>query len=109
MAAERNHRNGGRFLSRPEIEKRLADAFAETFPQYAAPAKTVAHGLGVSPRTVENLRQRIPDAMVTIIMAGQMSPTFGLQVAELMGIEIDSPRGYAMYLELQRSIIERLK
>jgi FixJ family two-component response regulator len=107
MATERVTRNRG--ISRTEVERRIGSALTKAIPPYVTPAKVVAVDLGISPRTVENLRANIPEAMVTMGMIGCVSPVFALQMCELWGIDIDTSRGYALYLELQRQMLERLK
>lgn len=107
MAAETITRNRG--TPRILVERHIGTAVEKAIPPYVATAKAVALKLGVSPRTVENIRQQVPDAWVTMGMVGLEYPAFAVSMADLWGIDIDSQRGYALFLSMQREMIERLK
>ncbi len=86
------HRNAATL--RKEVEQQLSDALSEAIPTYVAPAKTVAREIGTSTGTVENLRQRVPDAMVTLVMLGRAYPKLGSQVARLMALDAEMDPGF---------------
>lgn len=96
-------------VSRNAVADRMRLAVNNAIPQHVEPAKAAAQKIEVSPRTVEALRQRVPDAMVTVGMLGIAYPEFAIAMAEMWGINIDDPKGYAMFIAMQRSILERVK
>lgn len=103
MPSERVTRNPDAL--RTEVEARLERALSETVQQYQVPAKALAPRIGTSVATVESLRQRIPQAWVTLILMGRALPGFGLEVMDAMNIDIDGDRAaFAKFLELQRVV-----
>lgn len=84
-------------------------AINNAIPRHVEPAKAAAQKIECSPRTVEALRQGVPDAMVTVGMLGLAYPEFALAMAEMWGIDIDDPKGYAMFISMRRNILERMK
>jgi hypothetical protein len=91
--------------SKTEVSERLARALTGAAPS----AKHVALAVQASADTAEGWRAGNIPTGFNLIALGARYPVYGLEVAALMGIDIDSPRGYAAYLELQRLMIERLK
>lgn len=106
-ASERTTRNLR--VSRNEIADRIRLAVNNAIPQHVEPAKAAAQKIECSPRTVEALRQRIPDAMVTVGMLGLAYPEFAIAMAEMWGISVDDPKGYAMFIAMQRHAMEKVK
>lgn len=69
------------------------------------PAKVVARKIVASPDTVEAHRQSVPKSWASMIAYCRAYPAFGLEVLELMGIDIDRDRNaYATFLQLQRQL-----
>jgi hypothetical protein len=107
MTSEKTTRNAR--VSRNAVADRMRLAVDNAIPQHVETAKAAAQKIEVSPRTVEALRQRVPDAMVTVGMLGIAYPEFALAMAEMWGIDIDDPKGYAMFIAMRRSLTERMK
>jgi hypothetical protein len=90
---------------RTQVETRLVAAFTEAAPQYQVKAASLAPVIGASASTLEGYRQRFPQAAVNLVLLGQRLPMFGLEMMDIMGIDIDAQRdSYAQFLELQRRI-----
>jgi len=90
---------------RTEIETRLVAAFTDAAPQYQVVAKAFAPAIGASPATIESYRQRFPQAAVNVVMLGRTLPMFGLELMDMMNIDIDQDRAaFAQFLELQKRV-----
>lgn len=69
------------------------------------PAKVVARKVAASPDTVDAHRANVPQSWATMIAYCRAYPAFGLEVLDLMGIDIDRDReAYAMFLALQKQV-----
>lgn len=90
---------------RTEVETRLVAAFTEAAPQYQVVAKSLAPTIGASAATIEGYRQRFPQAAVNVVMIGRHFPMFGLEMMDMMNIDIDQDRAaFAEFLSLQKRI-----
>lgn len=69
------------------------------------PSKVVARKVDASPDTVESHRASVPQSWAGLIAYCKAYPAFGLEVLELMGIDIDRDReSYALFLRLQQQV-----
>lgn len=70
------------------------------------PAKIAARKTGASVDTVDNhLAGNVPQSWAQMIAYCRAYPGFGLEVLELMGIDIDRDRqAYAIFLSLQKTV-----
>lgn len=70
------------------------------------PAKVVARRTGASADTVDHHRQgNVPQSWSQLIAYCRAYPAFGLEVLELMGIDIGADRNaYVMFLQLQKQV-----
>jgi hypothetical protein len=79
----------------------------EVFRQHVTdPAKIVAQKVGASPDSVESYRSgNIPQSWAQMIAFCRAYPAFGLEVLELMGLDIDRDReAYGIFLTLQKRV-----
>lgn len=97
----RNARKG-----RNEIRTRLAKALQEHVPLRVVPAKEVTRHVESSVDTIETRRQgQIPAAWAEMIEWCRAYPGFGMEVLDMMGIDIDAdPRAFAKFLELKNLV-----
>lgn len=93
-------------ISRNEIRTRLASALTEHVPPRVVPAKEVARHVDSNIDTIEARRRaNIPVAWAEMIEWCRAYPGFGMEVLELMGIDIDQdPRAFAKFLELKNLV-----
>lgn len=105
MSFGQKHRNVGvpRTATLHEVKSDLNSAIQRAIPKHRVTAKEVAHKIGVSENTVDNLRRDVPDAMARLVMLGQAFPDFRAEVARLMGMERD------LDPEFQRQFVELLR
>jgi hypothetical protein len=96
-------------ISRNEVADQLRLAVNNAIPQHVETAKAAAQKIECSPRTVEALRQRVPDAMVTVAMLGLAYPEFAISMAQMWGIDVDDPKGYALFISMQRHAMRRVR
>jgi hypothetical protein len=90
---------------RTEIETRLVAAFTDAAPQYQVVAKAFAPSIGASPVTIESYRKKFPQAVINAVMIGRALPAFGLEMMDMMNIDIDQDRAaFAEFLSLQKRI-----
>lgn len=69
------------------------------------PAKIVARKVDASPETVEAHRASVPKSWAQMIAYCRAYPAFGLEVLELMGIDVDRDReAYSLFLQLQQRV-----
>ena len=68
-------------------------------------AKVVARKIDASPDTVESHRQNVPKSWAALIAYCRAYPSFGLEVLEMMGLDIDRDReAYSLFLQLQKQV-----
>lgn len=70
------------------------------------PAKIVARRTGASIDTVDNHRSgNVPQSWAQLIAYCRAYPAFGLEVLEMIGIDVDRDRdAYAIFLTLQQRV-----
>lgn len=97
-------RNSGQSLN--EIRKSLHARLSASIPLREIPSKEIARRIDASADTVESHRQgNIPQSWAQMIAYCRAYPAFGVEVMELMGIDIDQdPRAFAMFLSLQKQV-----
>ncbi len=89
---------GPRYATRTRLQELLTVHVTE-------PVKVVARKVAASPDTVEAHRASVPQSWATMIAYCRAYPAFGLEVLEMMGIDIDRDReAYAMFLMLQKQV-----
>jgi hypothetical protein len=88
-----------RLQTRTSLHVRLVQHVTE-------PSKVVAKKIGASADTVDLHRQGgVPQSWAQMIAYCRAYPAFGLEVLELIGIDIDRDRdAYATFLQLQKQV-----
>jgi hypothetical protein len=104
MSSEASLRNPR--ITRNEIRKSLHDRLSATVPMRVVPAKEIVRHVDSSVDTIEARRGgNIPVAWAEMIEWCRAYPAFGMEVLELMGIDIDhDPRAFAKFLELKNMV-----
>lgn len=92
--------------SRNEIRKSLHNMLNAAVPLRLIPAREVARHVESSIDTIEARRQgNIPIAWAEMVEYCRAYPAFGMEVLELMGIDIDQDRNaFVMFLQLQKQV-----
>lgn len=104
MPSETNRRNARASLN--EIRKSLHTRLLTSVPLREVPSKEVARKVDASIDTVESHRAgNIPQSWASLVAYCRAYPAFGMEVLELMGIDIDADaRAFAAFLSLQRQV-----
>lgn len=89
-----------------EIRKSLHARLSSAIPLREITSKEVARKIDASMDTVESHRQgNIPQSWAQMIAYCRAYPAFGVEVMELMGIDIDQdPRAFVLFLQLQKQV-----
>jgi hypothetical protein len=99
IGAKPRNTDDARVLTRTSLHARLVSHVTE-------PSKIVAKKVGASPDSVDLYRQgSVPKSWAALIAYCRAYPAFGLEVLELMNIDIDRDRNaYATFLQLQKQV-----